>query len=94
MCRFERGEKTPYMQATQQAVLHVARQLKASSRSVSESNALCTVWDTFVSFLKVKGLSPEDDAADWSLHHRITSYNVCYTKLLREECSGRGGEDG
>jgi len=74
---FERGEKTPYMQATQQAVLHVARQLKASSRAVSEGNALCTVWDTFVSFLKDKGLSPEDDAADWSLHHMHEADGVC-----------------
>ena len=36
---FERGEKTPYIQATQQAVLHVARQIKASSCAVSEGNA-------------------------------------------------------
>ena len=65
------------MQATQQAVLHVARQLKASSRAVSEGNALCTVWDTFVSFLKDKGLSPEDDAADWSLNHMHEADGVC-----------------
>ena len=37
---FERGKKTPYMQATQHAVLHVARQIKESGCAVVEGNAL------------------------------------------------------
>ena len=24
----------------------------------------------------------------YGIHHRITSYNVCYTKLLRHQCIG------
>ena len=90
---FERGERTPYMQATQHAVLHVARKMQADGRVVSEGNALFTVWDTFVSLLEDKGLSPDDDPVDWSQHQVHEADGVCEVEELAVTCIGRNKLD-
>ena len=74
---FAFGKKTSYMQAIQLAVLHVARQIKASSCAIVESNVLKEVSDTLGLFLEDKGLSLEDHPADCSQRQMDEADSVC-----------------
>ena len=49
---------------------------RTTNDDVSDGSAKGNVWGTYIQF----AISPN---TDFTFHTRITSYNVCYTKLLR-----------